>query len=267
MKTYFGFAIADGMFGANTTCTKQEIDINTVKAMIPTAIPCLNPSHKATIDVMRSQFGIEIAIPEKPPRVSLVNGDRVIVMSVRGLPRLQDRHEYTPEEIASATFAFSLWTVLPTIADIVQEIERTDLPAAIVEHYATLKGPRTRGSTSEIGLNGLPLARRLEVLNVDSAIATPGCTYYTCVAPELKGRIGALSRHEIEGRGFEIAKRDGAHGPELYCPNYNSNTVSTMLLTVIVGPDNLVWTWHPGAPLGSIRHLPEDHPMVAVKLS
>jgi hypothetical protein len=183
------------------------------------------------------------------------------------LPRLQDRHEYTKEEIDSASFVFSLWTVLPTIGDIVKEIGRTDVPEDFASHYATLRGPRTRGSTSEIGLDGLPQARRLEILSVDPAIAAPGCTYYTCVAPELKGRIGALPRHEIEARGFDVAKRNGAHGDELYCPNYNSDTVGTMLLTVIVGPDNTVWTWHPGNPLGSIRHLPEKHPMAAVKLS
>ncbi|MBU3924918.1 hypothetical protein KJ854_03200 [Patescibacteria group bacterium] len=35
----------------------------------------------------------------------------MIVMSVRGLPRLTDRHEYTEEEVAKATFAFSVYNV------------------------------------------------------------------------------------------------------------------------------------------------------------
>ena len=48
------------------------------------------------------RFGIDVVIPEKPPIVSLHPGDSVIVMAVRGLPRLEGRHEYTPEEVAGA---------------------------------------------------------------------------------------------------------------------------------------------------------------------
>jgi hypothetical protein len=33
-------------------------------------------------------------------------------MGVRGLPRLEGRHEYTEEEIAAATFSFSEYTVV-----------------------------------------------------------------------------------------------------------------------------------------------------------
>lgn len=42
---------------------------------------------------------------------SMFQGDCEIVMGVRGLPRLTDRHEYTDEEIAEATFSFSIYTV------------------------------------------------------------------------------------------------------------------------------------------------------------
>lgn len=72
---------------------------------------CCNPSHKATIDAMKARFGIDVPIPETPPRVVLGSGDSVIVMGVRGLPRLTDRHEYTEDEIASATFTFAMYTV------------------------------------------------------------------------------------------------------------------------------------------------------------
>lgn len=39
-------------------------------------------------------------------------GDSVIVMGVRGLPRLTDRHEYTEAEIAAATFEFSEYALM-----------------------------------------------------------------------------------------------------------------------------------------------------------
>mgnify|MGYP001189961302 FL=1 len=113
MKTYFGFAIADSMFPHSAECTilRRELDVEAAREMIADAIPCLNPSHKATIAAMRDRFGIDVSIPETPPRVELQDGDRLIVMGVRGLPRLTDRHEYTAEEIEGAEFRFSEYRI------------------------------------------------------------------------------------------------------------------------------------------------------------
>lgn len=60
---------------------------------------------------MRDRFGIDVPIPATPPRIELGSGDSVIVMGVRGLPRLTDRHHYTAEEVGKATFTFSSYTV------------------------------------------------------------------------------------------------------------------------------------------------------------
>ena len=114
-RKYFGFALADSMFAGMEECV-----INRRALSIPEAAtliaeddigPCLNPSHKATIDAMQSRFGIHVEIPRTPPRVQLAIGDSLIVMGVRGLPRLTDRHEYSEKEIAEASFSFSLYTV------------------------------------------------------------------------------------------------------------------------------------------------------------
>jgi len=115
MKTYFGFAIADSMFPHSAECTirRRELDADMVRAIVADdVISCLNPSHRATIAAMRERFGIDVPIPETPPRVELAVGDRMIVMGVRGLPRLTDRHEYTAEEIAGADFRFSEYSVI-----------------------------------------------------------------------------------------------------------------------------------------------------------
>jgi hypothetical protein len=109
---FFGFALADSMFKGDCAIQRKALTADEVKAMAGELTPCLNPSHQATIDAMRSRFGIDVAIPETPPRVSLGVGDSVVVMGVRGLPRLTDRHEYTEEEIAAATFTFSVYTVI-----------------------------------------------------------------------------------------------------------------------------------------------------------
>ena len=113
-KKYFGFALADSMFSGSCDIRRRTLTADEVKAMAMAGelTPCLNPSHQATIDAMRSRFGIDVAIPETPPRVSLGVGDSVVVMGVRGLPRLTDRHEYSEEEIASATFSFSEYTIV-----------------------------------------------------------------------------------------------------------------------------------------------------------
>lgn len=110
-KSYFGFAIADSMFPGNCNISRRELSLDTVKAALWGTISCCNPSHQATIDAMKKRFGIDMPIPEIPPLVRLKPGDSMIVMGVRGLPRLTDRHEYTEEEIAAATFVFSKYTV------------------------------------------------------------------------------------------------------------------------------------------------------------
>lgn len=113
-KTYFGFALADSMFTGDCLIERKSISVDDVRAMAASneLTPCLNPSHEATINAMRSRFGVDVVIPETPPRVELSAGDSVIVMGVRGLPRLTDRHEYTDDEINSATFTFFCYTVI-----------------------------------------------------------------------------------------------------------------------------------------------------------
>lgn len=112
MRTFFGFALADGMFNGNCNIVRCVLTVEEVKDLVSQGVEsCCNPSHKATIDAMRTRYGIDVAIPETPPRVSLNVGDSVVIMGVRGLPRLTDRHEYTEQEIASASFSFSIYTV------------------------------------------------------------------------------------------------------------------------------------------------------------
>lgn len=112
MKTYFGFALADSMFNGDCTINRRSLSVEEVKELVAQGVEsCCNPSHKATINAMTTRYEIEVAIPETPPRVSLGSGDSVIVMGVRGLPRLTDRHEYTKEEIAKASFLFAEYRV------------------------------------------------------------------------------------------------------------------------------------------------------------
>lgn len=117
MSTIFlGFAVADSMFGSSATIKKESLSIEAIKELINnngSVNSCCNPSHVATLDALKARYGCVVPVPEKAPQVSLKVGDSVVVLSVRGLPRLDaSRHEYTSEEIEKASFAFSKYTVL-----------------------------------------------------------------------------------------------------------------------------------------------------------
>lgn len=113
MKIYFGFALADSMFTGDCSVRRRRLPIELVREYVAAGvISCLNPSHEATIAAMRSRFGLEVDIPATPPHVMLQYGDSMLVMGVRGLPRMTDRHEYSNEEVAQATFEFHEYTVI-----------------------------------------------------------------------------------------------------------------------------------------------------------
>ena len=114
-KIYFGFGIAPSMFPEYCTIRRAKLSLEMLKDILRVReiSSCLNPSHAATIEVMRKRFGLEVEIPAKAPVVSMKNGDAIIVMGVSGLPRLEGRHEYTDEEIEKAEFGFSIFNVSP----------------------------------------------------------------------------------------------------------------------------------------------------------
>ena len=110
---YFGFAVADGMFPVICTATRHPLTAEEVANLLAEGYTsCCNPQHQATLVAAKARYGLDVEVPAKAPIVSLVVGDQVVVMSVRGLPRLEEnRHEYTEDEIAKASFVFGLWTV------------------------------------------------------------------------------------------------------------------------------------------------------------
>jgi len=107
-KVYVGLAFSASMLPpGHVRMVKDDLSIDEVRKVIEAgAISCANPAHRATLNALRAKYGIEISIPDRPPRVALERGDSIVVLQVGGLPRLVDRHEYTPEEIESATFSF-----------------------------------------------------------------------------------------------------------------------------------------------------------------
>ena len=110
---FFGFALADSMFSGDVTISRKALSPQEAKDLLDQGfVSGCNPSHAATVAAAKARFGVDAACPEKPERVALNVGDSLVVMGVRGLGRLTDRHEYTEAEIASATFSFSVYTIL-----------------------------------------------------------------------------------------------------------------------------------------------------------
>lgn len=114
MPIFFGFAMSDSMFPEFCEARREFISVAEIRAMVAAEMltPCVNPSHVATLDIMRSRFEIDIQVPKTAPKVKLEKGDGLVVMTVTGLPRLEGRHEYTKEEIDGASFKFGYWRVI-----------------------------------------------------------------------------------------------------------------------------------------------------------
>ena len=120
MSNYFGFSISDSMFGEDLVLTRTTITAGEAAVLVDAwkkegnLVPCINPSHQATIAAAKERFGISVEIPQVAPRAEVEAGDKILVMQVKGLPRLDaSRHEYTESEIASATFGFAVYTAYP----------------------------------------------------------------------------------------------------------------------------------------------------------
>jgi hypothetical protein len=121
MTVYVGFAIADSMFPDSCQLQRTPCPLSLAMKLLqaPTAeapepvVNACNKSHAATLQAFSARYGIDLTttLSETPPRVALQSGDVFLCLSVRGLPRLTDRHEYTPTEIETATFSFGLWKV------------------------------------------------------------------------------------------------------------------------------------------------------------
>lgn len=115
---YIGFAIADSMLPPHCVVRKMPIAPSAVRLMLADSPPDQpwvvigNSSHAATFDALRRRFGIDLTVPDGAPMVCLRKDDELIVCSVRGLPRLTDRHQYTPEEIELAEIRCSYYRVL-----------------------------------------------------------------------------------------------------------------------------------------------------------
>lgn len=113
MTTYFGYATIPD----NAEIRKRKLEIEEVKNLIQNAVPCIDPKHSAIIELMTKRLGIALDIPTNPPAVNFQEGDALIVMSVRGLPRLTGKQRYSHDEAENASFKFSEYKIIQIYSD------------------------------------------------------------------------------------------------------------------------------------------------------
>ena len=108
---FIGLAIADSMFAPDASIQRKPLTVEQVKELVASGVEsACNASHANTLQALETKHGIRLS-SQGAPKVNLNIGDSIIVMSVRGLPRLEGTAQYSDEQIAAATFAFGIWTV------------------------------------------------------------------------------------------------------------------------------------------------------------
>jgi len=111
MTTFISLAVSDTMFPDNATLAKTSITRDDLSLILQgSVLSALNPSHKSTIDVIKRKFWIDLPIPEKAPKVSLVSGDQLVVIQAQ-LPRLAEGEVHSADTVENAKIKFSLWKV------------------------------------------------------------------------------------------------------------------------------------------------------------
>jgi hypothetical protein len=122
-----------------------------------------------------------------------------------------------------------------------------------------LKGPRSRGSLTEIGLESLDGEKAVTEFRPEIG-AVPVARYFRVDAPELQGRLGAVPMGDLTREQLSLLRtRDaGKHGIEFFLdvPADGADLPSVSHATIIVGPINEegdlgFWTWFPGDVAGT----------------
>lgn len=125
---------------------------------------------------------------------------------------------------------------------------------AIRQHAATLAGPRTRGSTTELGLEDLE-HEQLNTRLIKEIRYDQPCDYYCAFLSELGGRVAAVPFEDAFAMyPGEIKVRNGEHGLELYIDQdiHDAKEIDAddgELISFIVGIEDgeeVLFTWHPG---------------------
>jgi hypothetical protein len=152
--------------------------------------------------------------------------------------------------------------------DIVNSIHNPadNTPAIVLTHLDTLKGPRTRGSTTAKGLDALTDRDLIPIDKEDRHLVGHDCHafYIELSASEIEmmqPKLGAIPLSCLDADS-SVKIRYGVHGWELYSDDYDDNQFGTTDRIYIIWhiTEHCVATWHPGKPL---KHLGKD---TAVKI-
>lgn len=113
MKIFISLAVSATMFPERGQIDMRPLTILEVEMFLqhPTLESALNPSHKTTIDAVYRKYGLQLPVPEKAPKVSLEQGDSLIIIQAN-LPRLAEGEVHSDEIVENASISFRLWSVI-----------------------------------------------------------------------------------------------------------------------------------------------------------
>lgn len=74
-------------------------------------VSCCTGSQKPVLDIVERRFEIHVEIPFMPERHRLKKGDKVIIIVVANIRRLQADERYTARELGKARIFFRLYRV------------------------------------------------------------------------------------------------------------------------------------------------------------
>ena len=144
---------------------------------------------------------------------------------------------------------------LKNIGDVLDLIEanRNSSNPELAAHAETLLGPRTRGSTTKLGLESLNRDKPISEVSHESVEAP--CVAYRFHDRSLGGEMGAVSLCRALVASEGVVVRQGEHGPELVAVEPRVQLLQLRYegyVWVVVGEcegEQAVFTWHPGEPL------------------
>lgn len=181
---------------------------------------------------------------------------------------------FASSNLASPGFSYFLTLdrkhQMKTVGDIVDliHLNLNSKDPELAAHAATLRGPRTHGTTTRIGLEKVSPYIYVHLCDAHPAVED-GCDLYR-FRFDMGAETGAIRLAVTLAAGMTVEIVEGLHGKELQGPReHDLWKVRSPYLTeiyIIVGErkgERAVFTWHPDHPLKPFKGLLDPH--VAVK--
>lgn len=106
MKNFFNTTLGLSMLPDGDVAIQTVSDEDAAEFLKgPDVLNVANPAHANSLQAITQKLGVDVR-DAKGGRVSLVFGDRCLVVEISGIPR--ETREFSDEEVAAAVFKFRI---------------------------------------------------------------------------------------------------------------------------------------------------------------